>query len=40
MSVFSLGPHLGSLVGLGVGTWIAQHHGWRAAFCGCLCPAC
>ncbi|WEE79202.1 MFS transporter [Comamonas testosteroni] len=32
MSVFSLGPHLGSLVGLGVGAWIAQHHGWRAAF--------
>lgn len=32
MSVFSLGPHLGSLVGLGVGAWIAQHYGWRAAF--------
>nr|WP_186827507.1 MFS transporter [Comamonas testosteroni] len=32
MSVFSLGPHFGSLVGLGVGAWIAQHYGWRAAF--------
>ncbi|QXZ08503.1 MFS transporter [Comamonas sp. Y33R10-2] len=32
MSVFSLGPHLGSLIGLGVGAWIAQHYGWRAAF--------
>lgn len=32
MSVFSLGPHLGSLVGLGVGAWIAQHYGWRSAF--------
>lgn len=32
MSVFSLGPHLGSLVGLGVGAWIAQQYGWRAAF--------
>ena len=32
MSVFSLGPHLGSLVGLGVGAWIAQNYGWRAAF--------
>lgn len=32
MSIFSLGPHLGSLIGLGVGAWIAQHYGWRAAF--------
>lgn len=32
MSVFSLGPHLGSLIGLGVGAWIAQHYGWRTAF--------
>lgn len=32
MSVFMLGPSLGTLVGLGLGAWIAQHYGWRQAF--------
>ena len=27
-----LGPQLGILFGLTLGGWIAQHHGWRAAF--------
>lgn len=38
MSVFSLGPHLGSLVGLGVGAWIAQNYGWRTAFLALAVP--
>jgi MFS family permease len=32
MSVFMLAPHLGTLVGLGLGSWIAYHYGWRSAF--------
>lgn len=32
MGVFWLGPQLGILFGLTLGGWIAQHHGWRAAF--------
>jgi MFS family permease len=32
MSVFGLGPHLGVIVALTAGGWIAQHHGWRTAF--------
>ncbi|HEX9173898.1 MAG TPA: MFS transporter, partial [Telluria sp.] len=32
MSVFMLGPPLGTLVGLGLGAWIAQKYGWRMAF--------
>lgn len=32
MSVFMLGPHLGTLIGLGLGSWIAFHYGWRSAF--------
>lgn len=32
MSVYMLGPQLGILFGLTLGGWIAQHHGWRAAF--------
>lgn len=32
MSIFMLGPHLGMLFGLGLGAWIAQQYGWRAAF--------
>ena len=32
MSVFMLGPHFGTLVGLGLGAWIAHQYGWRAAF--------
>jgi MFS family permease len=32
MSVFMLGPHLGTLVGLGLGAWIAYKYGWRSAF--------
>ncbi|WP_029527795.1 spinster family MFS transporter [Polaromonas glacialis] len=32
MSVYMLGPQLGILLGLTLGGWIAQHHGWRAAF--------
>lgn len=32
MSVYMLGPQLGILFGLTLGGWMAQHHGWRAAF--------
>lgn len=32
ISLFMLGPHFGVLIGLAVGGWIAQHHGWRATF--------
>lgn len=32
MSVYMLGPQLGILFGLGLGGWIAHHHGWRQAF--------
>ncbi|MBV6826431.1 MFS transporter [Pseudomonas sp. PD9R] len=32
MSVLMLGSSLGAIVGLGLGGWIAQHHGWRYAF--------
>ena len=32
MGVYWLGPQLGILFGLTLGGWIAQHHGWRAAF--------
>jgi MFS family permease len=31
MSVLMLGSSLGAIVGLGLGGWIAQHHGWRYA---------
>ncbi|WP_333841889.1 spinster family MFS transporter [Limnohabitans sp.] len=32
LGVYWLGPQLGILFGLTLGGWIAQHHGWRAAF--------
>lgn len=32
MGVYYLAPQLGILFGLTLGGWIAQHHGWRAAF--------
>lgn len=32
MSVFMLGPPLGTLFGLGLGAWLAQRYGWRSAF--------
>lgn len=32
ISLFMMGPHLGALVGLALGGWIAQHYGWRATF--------
>lgn len=32
MSVYMLGPQFGIILGLGLGGWIAHHHGWRAAF--------
>ncbi len=32
MSILGLGPHIGVVFGLTLGGWIAQHHGWRAAF--------
>lgn len=32
ISMFMMGPHVGVLVGLAVGAWIAQHYGWRATF--------
>jgi MFS family permease len=38
MSIFMLGPHLGLLFGLGLGAWIAQRYGWRAAFLSMAVP--
>ncbi|WPP46481.1 MFS transporter [Pseudomonas sp. AN-1] len=32
ISVLMLGSSLGAVFGLGLGGWIAQHYGWRAAF--------
>lgn len=32
LAVLMLGSSLGAVVGLGLGGWIAQHHGWRYAF--------
>ncbi|MGE8064330.1 spinster family MFS transporter [Pseudomonas sp. NPDC089569] len=32
LSILMLGSSLGAIVGLGLGGWIAQHHGWRYAF--------
>jgi MFS family permease len=32
MSIYMMGPHLGTLIGLGAGAYIAQKHGWRTAF--------
>ena len=32
LSVLMLGSSLGAIFGLGLGGWIAQHYGWRAAF--------
>lgn len=32
MSVYMMGPHLGTLFGLGAGAWIAHQYGWRTAF--------
>lgn len=32
LAVLMLGSSLGAIVGLGMGGWIAQHHGWRYAF--------
>jgi MFS family permease len=32
MSVYMLGPHLGTLFGLGAGAWISHQYGWRTAF--------
>ena len=32
MSVFMLGPPLGTLFGLGMGAWLAHQYGWRSAF--------
>jgi MFS family permease len=32
LSVLMLGSSLGAVFGLGLGGWIAQHHGWRFAF--------
>lgn len=32
ISLFMMGPHLGLLIGLALGSWIAQNYGWRATF--------
>lgn len=38
ISVFMLGPPLGTLFGLGLGAWIAQRYGWRSAFFWMMLP--
>jgi len=32
ISLFMTGPHLAVVIGLALGGWIAQEHGWRATF--------
>lgn len=32
ISLFMMGPHLGVLIGLALGAWIAQEYGWRHTF--------
>ncbi|MDO9145613.1 MFS transporter [Rhodoferax sp.] len=32
ISLFMMGPHLGVLIGLALGGWIAQNYGWRTTF--------
>lgn len=32
MSIYSMGPVIGSFIGLAVGGWVAQQYGWRWAF--------
>jgi len=32
LACLMLGSSLGAIVGLGLGGWVAQHHGWRYAF--------
>ncbi|MEO7954996.1 MAG: MFS transporter, partial [Polaromonas sp.] len=32
ISLFMMGPHLGVIIGLALGGWIAQHYGWRHTF--------
>lgn len=32
ISLFMMGPHFGVLIGLALGAWIAQQHGWRYTF--------
>ncbi len=32
ITLFMMGPHLGVLIGLALGGWIAQQYGWRATF--------
>jgi MFS family permease len=32
ITLFMMGPHLGVLIGLALGGWIAQNYGWRATF--------
>jgi predicted MFS family arabinose efflux permease len=32
MAIFSLGPHIGILLGFLIGGWVAQLWGWRSAF--------
>ena len=38
MSIYMLGPQLGIVLGFGLGGWIAQHYGWRAAFLAMAVP--
>ncbi len=32
LAIYSLGVPIGSALGVGLGGWMAAHHGWRAAF--------
>jgi MFS family permease len=38
MSIYSMGVYGGSFVGLLIGAWIAENHGWRMAFLVCGIP--
>jgi MFS family permease len=32
ISLFMMGPHIGMILAMALGGWIAQQHGWRATF--------
>jgi predicted MFS family arabinose efflux permease len=34
IGIFSMGIPLGAMLGFGVGGWVSDHFGWRAALCG------
>ena len=38
ISLFMMGPHIGMILAMALGGWIAQQHGWRATFSTVISP--